>query len=291
MKMNFLEYKEEMENELSDILSYWMKYTVDEKHSGFYGKIDNMNIPNPESEKGLVLNSRILWAFSAACNHSHKKEYLQIADRAYEYIINHFIDKDFGGAYWSVDYRGKILNGRKQIYGIAFCIYGLSEYYKIKPNPEILNHAKDLFKVIEKHSYDKTDKGYYEAFDRNWSPLEDFRLSTKDANEKKTMNSHLHIIEAYTNLYEVWENDFLKKQIETLLEIFSEHIINHKTNNLNLFFDEEWNSKSKIISYGHDIEAAWLLQECAEKINEERWIDEMKKAAIKITDAASKGFG
>jgi len=290
MKINFSEYKEEVGNELDDILSYWMKFTIDEKYGGFYGKIDNMNIAYPESEKGLVLNSRILWAFSAAYNYSNKEKYLEIADRAYKYIVNHFIDKDFGGAYWSVNYNGKMLNGRKQIYGIAFCIYGLSEYYKIKPDSNVLRIATNLFEAIEKYSYDKIHKGYYEAFARNWSPLEDLRLSTKDANEKKTMNTHLHIIEAYANLFEVWKSDFLKEQIEGLLKIFSGHIINDQTGNLNLFFDEEWNVKSKIISYGHDIEAAWLLQQCAEKINEERWVKEMKKATVKITDAAAKGL-
>ena len=267
-----------------------MHYTKDETNGGFYGKVDNTNIPDNTAAKGIVLNSRILWSFSAAFNYTRNTEYLLFTARAYEFINKHFIDKKFGGVFWSVDYKGEILNGRKQMYGLSFCIYGLAEYYKAVNKIEILDLAVSIFRSIEEHAYDNERKGYYEAFAQNWLPERDVRLSEKDANQKKTMNTHLHIIEAYANLYEVWPDDFLKKQIENLLEVFSMYIINKKNNHSILFFDEEWNTKSETISYGHDIEAAWLLQQCAEKINNNKWIDAMKKNAVDMAIASQEGL-
>lgn len=290
MRVNLQQYKNETIQELHDILAYWMRYTKDEINGGFYGKVDEANIPYTESPKGVVLNSRILWAFSAAFNQTKNNEYLFFAERAYQYIINHFFDKEFGGVFWSIDYKGKILNSRKQIYGLSFCMYGLTEYYKAINKQEILDQAINIFHCIEQHAYDNERKGYYEAFGRNWQPEQDLRLSEKDANEKKTMNTHLHIIEAYANLYEVWPDEFLKKQIENLLEVFSNYIINKKNNHHILFFDEAWNAKSEMISYGHDIESSWLLQHCAEKINNNEWIDATKKFAVNIATASQEGL-
>jgi cellobiose epimerase len=289
VKVNLQVYKDEVTQELHDILAYWMHYMPDEINGGFFGKLDSVNQVHKEAPKGIVLNSRILWSFSAGYNQTKNNKYLIIAKRAYEYITDYFIDKEFGGVYWSVDYSGAMLNGRKQVYGISFCLYGLSEYYKAIKKKEILDHAVNLFHLIEKHAYDTVRKGYYEAFSRDWHLEKDLRLSEKDANEKKTMNTHLHIIEAYANLYEVWPDHFLKKQIENLLEVFVQHIIDNKSGHLILFFDEEWKNKSQIISYGHDIEAAWLLQESAEKVHNTEWVETMKKMAVKITTAAQEG--
>ncbi len=290
MKINLSVYQQEAARELDNILAWWMEHTPDKIYGGFYGKIDEANHAEPEAPKGLVLNSRILWTFSAACLQTKKKEYLPVAQRAYEYIISHFLDREYGGMYWSVDYTGYMLNSRKQVYGLSFCIYGLSEYYRATKDQQALDHAISLFRLIEKYSYDGPRKGYYEALSREWKPLHDLRLSEKDANEKKTMNTHLHVIEAYTNLYQVWPDTFLKQQIENLLEVFGRHIIDGKTGHLILFFDENWSARSGIISYGHDIEAAWLLQEAAESIDNRQWIAETKTMAIKIAGAAMEGL-
>jgi mannobiose 2-epimerase len=193
MKVDLSVYKKEAENEMDDILSYWIKYSIDREYGGFYGKIDNKNHSFPDSPKGSVLNSRILWAFSAVYNLTKKPEYILTAKRAYDYIFNHFFDDEYGGVYWSVDYKGKMLNGRKQIYGLAFCIYGLSEYYKASGDKTILGAGIDLFKEIEQYSFDEKRKGYYEAFNRDWKPLADLRLSEKDANEKK-QRTHIFIL-------------------------------------------------------------------------------------------------
>ena len=194
-------YKSEVEQELKNILSYWMKYTIDKKNGGFYGKIENDNTIHEEAPKGLVLNSRILWAFSAAFHQTKNKEYLTVADRAFNYIVDFFIDKKYGGAYWTVDYTGKPLDTKKQIYAIAFAVYGISEYYKAGKNEKALQAAIDLYKTIVKYSYDAVKGGYTEALTRDWKEINDLRLSAKDSNEKKSMNTHLHILEAFANLY------------------------------------------------------------------------------------------
>lgn len=283
-------YRDELSGELSSILDFWMKNTIDEKNGGFLASLNNENISNPAAPKGVVLTSRILWTFSAAYLKENKQEYLDIASRAYKYIVDHFIDRRYGGVYWSVDSKGAMLDGRKQIYGLAFCIYGLSEYYKASGENIALHLAKDLFNHIEKNSFDEKNGGYLEAFTQGWKLLDDLRLSEKDNNEKKTMNTHLHIIEAYANLYSVWPDEMLLESIKHLLDLFEQHFIDPHTFHLHLFMDEYWNVKSSLVSYGHDIEAAWLLLECAEISGNANYISRLKELSISIADAAAEGL-
>jgi mannobiose 2-epimerase len=284
------DYKKEMQDELSAILHYWQHHTVDNNNGGFFGKINNINEPDATAAKGVVLNARILWTFSAAYSFTSNKEHLAIAERALNYLIGYFRDSEYGGVYWSVDYKGNMLENRKQIYGLAFVIYGMSEYYVATKNEVALAFAKELYNIIEQHSFDKKHNGYFEAFARDWQPLEDLRLSAKDANASKTMNTHLHIIEAYANLYKVWKDEGLEEKIENLLSLFHTHFINKQTGHLILFFDDEWNEQPDVISYGHDIEAAWLLLQCAEIIKDDAWIKIYQHHAQTIADTASEGL-
>ena len=217
-------------------------------------------------------------------------EYLKYAERAYQYITSHFIDKEFGGVYWTVDYKGNPLDTKKQVYANAFAIYALSEYYRASGNEDAKTAAISLYNLLDEHSYDAVRTGYLEAFTREWSPINDLRLSAKDANEKKTMNTHLHVLEGYANLYRIWPDNGLKAQIITLLHNFIDHFINPETYHLNLFFDEDWNSRSALVSYGHDIEAAWLLQEAAEIIKHEPLIERLKDISIKIAKTTLSGL-
>jgi mannobiose 2-epimerase len=290
MQNPLLIYKTELQIELNAILNYWISHAPDEMYGGFYGRIDEKNRVYPQSPKGLVLNCRILWTFSAAYMKNENPEYLEMAHRAYQYLVGHYWDEHFGGVYWSVDYKGEPDNSRKQIYGQAFFIYALSEYYRATKSGNALEKVRQVYELIEIHAYDRRQKGYFEAFDREWSPLEDLRLSEKDANEKKTMNTHLHIVEAYMNLYRIWHDTGLRHKIESLLEVFAHHFVNDRTHHLNLFFDDDWNLKSGLISYGHDIEAAWLLQEAAKTIRHPGWMLTMQALAVKIADAAIEGL-
>jgi mannobiose 2-epimerase len=283
-------YQKEVADELSAVLDYWMNHAVDRKQGGFWGRVNNSNVPDADAPKGVVLNSRILWVFSAAYLKDKKPSYFDMAARAYQYIVDHFIDRKYGGVYWSVDCKGRILDGRKQIYGLAFCMYGLSEYYKITRDEVALHLAENLFNQVEKNSFDKKNGGYFEAFTQGWKLIDDMRLSEKDANEKKTMNTHLHIIEAYANLYTIWPDQRLLESIRHLLDIFEQHIINTKNSHLHLFMDEEWRPRSSLISYGHDIEAAWLLPACAEVTGNENYISRFKELSVRIADAAAKGL-
>jgi cellobiose epimerase len=290
MDITLAGYKKELELELESILRYWMDNTLDAAQGGFFGRIGEEGKVYPEAPKGVVLNSRILWTFSAAYRHTRDSRWLPVAKRAYEYILAHFIDTRFGGVFWSVDHLGAMLDGRKQIYGLAFCLYGLSEYYLATGDQPALEEAITLFRLIERYSYDPRKKGYYEAFTREWRQPEDLRLSPKDANEQKTMNTHLHILEAYANLYRVWPDNVLKDRIAGLLDVFTRHIVDVGTGHLVLFFNEDWEPRSSIVSYGHDIEAAWLLQEAADIAGDPWWKEKTKQLAIQLATAAAKGL-
>ncbi|XHR95772.1 AGE family epimerase/isomerase [Mucilaginibacter sp. UC70_90] len=244
----------------------------------------------PVPPKGSVLNARILWSFSAAYNQNPDEAYLQAAKRAYDYIKAHFVDDEFGGVYWSVDYKGNMPDTKKQVYANAFTIYALSEYYIASKSERVKQKAIGLYHLLIDKSYDGDKTGYLEAFTRDWQPLGDLRLSAKDANEKKTMNTHLHVLEAYTNLYRIWPDDGLKRQIETLISNFLEHFIDAETGHLVLFFDEDWNRRSETISYGHDIEATWLLLEAAEVIGNQEMITKVSSICIAIAEATVQGL-
>ena len=189
-----------------------------------------------------------------------------------------------------VNFEGSQLVTKKQVYAQAFAIYAFAEYFKASGKKESLEHAIDLFHLTETYSFDQNENGYLEAFDREWILLEDLRLSDKDANEKKTMNTHLHILEAYTSLYRVWKDAFLGKQLRNLILIFRDKIISN-TKHFNLFFDEHWNVKSHEISYGHDIEGSWLLFEAAEALEDENLISEIKKLCLAmVEETLQQGF-
>lgn len=283
-------FKQEIKISLDNILSYWINASYDLKQGGFVGQIDFNNQKNYKAEKGSVLNARILWTFSAAYQVEDRKELFDTAKRAFDYLAGHFYDPEYGGIFWSLNADGSPKETKNQIYAIAFVIYGMTEYYAISKDEKALEIAINLYKKIEEYSYDPINKGYFEAFTRDWQPIDDLRLSDKDANEKKTMNTHLHIVEAYANLYKVWKDETLRKTIVGLLETIDRHFINTETGHLRLFFDENWNEKPDVISYGHDIEAAWLLLQCAEVTGDENLIETFKKHAIQMTDATKEGL-
>ena len=283
-------YKAEMEKELKEILSFWISHTPDHKYGGFVGKIDHNNSVFFDAPKGSVLNSRILWSFSAAFHLTGDNSYSVVAHMAFEYLLEYFLDKEDGGVFWTLDYRGQPLDTKKQIYAIAFAVYGLSEYHRATGSEVAKEKAIALHHDIIRHSYDETYGGYIEALSREWKELPDLRLSAKDANEKKSMNTHLHVLEAFANLYRIWPDKKLKEEISELLQLFLQHIISADNHHLVLFFDEKWNPKSQTISYGHNIEAAWLLQEAAEVIEDADLIEQLKPASVYLAKAAAEGL-
>ena len=272
----------EMGDELNQILSYWQEFSLDHPYGGFVGERDFNNRLVEKSPKGIILNSRILWSFAAAGNFLKTDQFNPICERSFDYLYTFFRDPEFGGVFWELDFQGKKLNARKQVYAQAFMIYALSEYAKLGKNEKALHWAIEISELIEKYAYDQRYLGYAEAFSRDWSPIADRRLSEKDANEAKTMNTHLHILEAYTSLYEVAPSGFLKGRLEEIITLFLDKFFDSKTHHFQLFFDEKWQAKGDIVSYGHDIEAAWLILEAAKVIDHTELFNRSKKLALAI---------
>jgi len=272
----------------ADILPFWMDRMQDPA-GGFYGRIDGKGDLVPCSEKGCILNARILWTFASAYRLIGDEAYLVTARRAAREIMDRFVDKEYGGTYWSLDPEGRPLDTKKQIYAIAFAIYGLSELYRAAGDEDALECAISLYKSIEAHSFDYGKNGYLEAFTKDWEPIEDMRLSDKDQNDAKTMNTHLHVLEGYTCLYRVWNDAGLAKQLRNLILIFIEKIA-MPDGHLALFFDEDWKITSHVTSYGHDIECSWLLQEAADVLGDKELSSKVSKVCDGIAKASMEGW-
>lgn len=271
-----------------NILPYWMtKVCLPE--GGFIGRIDGGDNPCPDAPVGNIMTARILWTFASAYRIFRNEDYLKTALHAKRLLLERFYDKEFGGTYWSVSADGAPLDTKKQIYALAFSIYGLAELNRATGDAESLEYAIKLFRSIEEQSFDEEKDGYFEAFTREWNPIEDMRLSDKDANESKTMNTHLHVLEAYTALSRVWKNPLLEKRLRGLIGIFEDRILG-SDGHLRLFFDEDWNCSYDIVSYGHDIEASWLLHEAALVSGDPAVLERIEALVPKIVAAAGEGF-
>ena len=284
--------KQEMQDVLqNNILRFWLDKMQDQEHGGFYGRIDGNGVLHPEAEKGAILNARILWSFSAAYRVLGNQEYMAAATRAYEYLVDNFIDKEYGGVYWSLDCKGQPKDTKKQFYAIGFAIYGLSEYARATGNNEALDYALQLFDCIEKHAFDQEHNGYIEAMTRDWQPIADMRLSELDANYPKSQNTHLHIIEPYTNLYRIWKDERLEKALRNLIDIFTDRILNPETHHLDLFFEMDWTrGAGRLESYGHDIECSWLMHEAALVLGDQKVLAKVEKIVREVAKASEKGL-
>lgn len=254
--------------ELSAIADWWATYSLDEQRGGFYGEVNAQNCPRPEASKGLVLNARILWFFSTVAGVLDNPQYRQCASRAYDYLLKCFLDTEEGGFYWELDADGRPLNTKKQIYAQAFVIYGLCAYYRLTSEPEALQCALDCFVLMESFGVDREAGGYLEAFARDWTPLEDIRLSEKDLNFPKSQNTHLHVLEAYTNLYQVHPSKAVGDALARCIDLFDRYLIDKNTYHLRMFLDMDWTDRSPGFTYGHDIEASWLIARALETLSD-----------------------
>lgn len=280
------DFRGRVEAELrEDILPFWLKYAIDEENGGFRGRISNSLEVDPQAEKGLILNSRILWTFSHAHHIFGDKVFLRTAERAYEYLTSYFWDPEFGGFFWLVDYRGRPLDAKKKIYGQAFGVYALSEYYLATRRQDSLQRAFQLYELILKSSYDTCRGGYFETYNRDWTLAADQRLSDVDLNEKKSMNTHLHILEAWSALLRAHQADALRASLRELLLIFLDHIIDPESFHFRMFFDEDWRPRSDHTSFGHDIEGSWLLCEAAESLGDAAVSARVSAASVKMAEA------
>lgn len=211
-----------------------------------------------------------------------------MADEAFRILIETFWDNENGGIFWSVFPDGKPEDTKKQFYAEAFFIYAMSEYYLAFKDEKAKQLAIYMFMLMEKYAFDPEFGGYIEANTADWKDTSDQRLSPKDLDVKKSMNTHLHILEAYTNLYRIHKDKEVEKKVEHLLRIFLDKILDEETGHLILFFDKDWTVRSEIDSYGHNIEATWLMHEAAEVLKNKDLIEEVEHAALKISDVTIK---
>ncbi|MDE6466728.1 MAG: AGE family epimerase/isomerase [Duncaniella sp.] len=295
--MNTAGFSQELlDNLTTNILPYWMEKMTDPR-GGFYGRRDGEGSRYEDAPKGAILNARILWTFSSAYRTLGTPEYLEAATRARDYIMEHFIDHEYGGTFWSVGADGLPEDTKKQFYAIGFMIYGLAEYFRATGDEESIAKALELFYCIETHSRDREKDGYLEAATRDWQPIADMRLSDKDANASKTMNTHLHIIEGYTNLLRALKERIpghkaiadVEEATRYLLRIFLDRIENPQTHHLTLFFNDDWEKLDDSESYGHDIEASWLLLETAQVIGDDNLTAETLDHTLRIAEAGLQG--
>ena len=269
----------EMGTELNDIQRFWSQSMIDNRYEGFLPGMNSIRQVDEKGQKGVVLNARILWAFSTLAIH-HDPACQPFAERAFNYILKHFRDAESGGYYWSVTFDGKPCQTRKQVYAQAFVLYALVEYYSLTHDEKVLGYAWEVFELIENRALDTVTGGYTEGFSRDWGQLSDWRLSKKDLNEPLSLNTHIHVLEAYTALCRISPVKPVIDAIARLHRLFEVHFLK-PDGHLNLFFHSNWEPVGNLISFGHDIETTWLLQESVRVLPESskpsgitNWIDE-----------------
>jgi cellobiose epimerase len=285
--------RDEVTMELTEhILPFWMRLK-DEENGGIYGEVNYDLEIDKQAEKGGIITSRFLWTFSAAYRVTRNKQYLKMADHMYSFLSEKLYDQKHKGLYWLVDYKGNPTDTRKHVYTQSFGIYALSEYYRASQNEEALEMAKGLFYLIEEKGFNHEINAYREEFDRYWNEIPNEMLSESGVMADITMNTTIHVLEAYTTLYKAWPSEEVKRRLENLLGILYGQIYDKDSKFLGVFFDNDWNSLIDLKSFGHDIEASWLIDETlkAIKLEKPEYVQMVIDIAYNIADYAIQEDG
>ena len=280
--------KKEVLEEHANILKFWENNTLDEVNGGFIGQIYSNMTKNLEADKGVIVNARITWAYSAAYIYTGNYEYLKLATRAYNYLLTKFYNHEDNGVFFMIDYNGKLKDDRNLVIAVAFVTYAFSEYYRATKNKQALDYALKLFNSLENNAYDKDNKGYFETFSKKWEKLKDMRMYPGDPDAKKTMNANFHLMVAYANIYREYKDENVEKALKGLIEVLMEKIIDKERGSCKLYFNENWEAISTDDNYGLDIEASWLLLDAAQVLGDEDLIKVIQDIAIKIVDHCLK---
>lgn len=267
------------------IIPFWKKLR-DNKYGGYYGWLDFDLELDKKAVKGCILNSRITWFFSNAYLLLKDESLLDEAKHGFRFMKECCIDKENGGIYWSIHYDGKPADTMKHTYNQAFCIYALASFYDATGDKEALDMAYDLFHLIESRCKDKI--GYLEAFDKNFYPIDNEKLSENGVTADKTMNTLLHVFEAYTEFYRVTKDKSVKAKLMWIMDCFSDKVYNPKLHRQEVFFDVNMNSILDLHSYGHDIETAWLIDRGVEVLGEKSYEEKMSPITRDLTEQVFK---
>ncbi len=280
-------YDDALAEATENILPFWMNHTPDLANGGFYGLVLNDRTPVREAHKGLVLNARLVWTFAAAYRVFGDASYLETARRAYEYFIRHFWDAEYTGAHWMLDYRGAPVDTHKYIYGQAFAIYALAEYYRATGEAHALEHAAALFRTLERCAFDPVNGGYFEAYERDWQGDMHRQVSPVNAEGGgvKSMNTHLHLLEAYTTLLRVWDSREVRAKVRQTLQTMLDRMVDRDIYHYKMFFDAQWRPVYPNISYGHDIEGSWLMMEACEVLGEADLFEPVGAVCVNMAQA------
>ena len=261
-------YQMAVDDLTGNLLPWWMQYSVDEENGGFYGAVTNDNVPEAGHSKFITLNARLIWTFASAYRILGDENYLRYAKRAYDYFLAHFYDREHGGWYSRVDEKGAVLDDNKYIYGNAFAIYGLSEYCRATGDQEALRLAVETRDCLEKYVYDPEYKGFYESCRADWTVNPWGKGMNRSPFDVKTMNTHLHLLEAYTALCRVDDSAKTRNSLRQQLYVMLNKIVDHDIHHYFYFQDRAWKPTTPEISFGHDIEGSWLMMETAEVLGD-----------------------
>lgn len=276
------ECKQELEGR---ILPFW-KNLIDQDNGGYYGYMDANLRVDEDAPKGVILNSRILWFFSNCYLTIGGEENLAYATHAYRFLAEHCYDKEQGGVYWMMSSNGTVREAMKHTYNHAFAVYALASYYDASKDEKALKLAFDIFNTIEEKTTDEI--GYKEAFTRNWVEIENDALSENGLMAQKTMNTMLHLLEAYTELLRVKRDARVEERLRALLTAVQEKVFDDDTACLRVFFDRELQVIGDIHSYGHDIEAAWLIDRACEVLDDKAVTAACERMTLRIAENISK---
>lgn len=275
-------FAEEIKQHLTGALIPFWHGLRDDRYGGFYGYLGYDLSMEKEAVKGCILNSRILWFFSNAYLMLREDMLLEDARHAFLFLKEHCLDREQGGVYWSLDYTGKPEDVTKHTYNQAFAIYALSSYYDASKDVEALEIARSLYRLVEEKCRD--EYGYLEAFGRDFHPVENDKLSENGVMAEKTMNTLLHVFEAYTELYRVTGEACVADRLRYMLDLMADRIYNRKLGRQEVFFDRTWNTLIDLYSYGHDIETAWLVDRGLEILGDEAYTRKLAPITRTITE-------
>jgi mannobiose 2-epimerase len=264
------------------LVPFWTTRVIDHEEGGFIGDMSHKGVIDPNASKGLILNARLLWTYSALVTYNADAACLDLAHRAYQYLTKYFRDHVSGGYVWLVDHKGDCLDDLKKIYGQAFVIYALCEYHDAVGDRHARDRAIELFELIEARAGDHRYGGYAEACHSDWSVAEAVALSDKDLATAKSMNTHLHVLEAYTRLYRVWPEPAVRDRLLALIELFETRIVNPAHGHMDHFFDRKWQCCSSIYTFGHDVEASWLLWEAADALGVPEVLERIRPLVLNL---------